>query len=788
MPVVATVITMSLGIGIGVNAAIFSWIQAFVFHPIPGVTNGSSFYLVEPRADTGSYPGASWLEYCDLRERVNSLPELFAFRMASLTVGESGHAERAYGLLVSGNYFSALGLHPALGRFVRPDEVAPGTSVPIVVISHAFWQTHFGGTSTVLGRTVLVNGRALTVVGITPPQFQGTIIGLDFDLWVPATLAPALFAGSEELEDRSQRGYTMAGLLGAGRTIPAAQLELQDAMRQLAHDYPGTNAGVSGELLPFWQTPRGPQRLFVRALTMLQSVLILLLLAVCGNTANLLLARASTREREVGVRMALGAGRWRVASLLLTENLVLAILGAGIGVLVALWGSQALRAIPIYTGLPVRLQTGVDLAGLSFALGLGILCGLMFGVAPAIKLARLDSLRALRPGSIAGGRSRLRNALMGTEVGLALVVLIVAALFFRSFRETREVDPGFRRDGVLLAAYDLTGRNLGDRATREFIARLLQAIRAMPAVDAASIAVSVPLDIHGMPLRPFTLEGRAATNSVPDRALSNTVTADYFKTMGIPLTRGADFTALNDEVTPPQAIVNEEFVRRYLEGGEALGRRITVRGRSYVIVGVARTSLYDSFGEPPMPMIYFSYRDRLPPLGELHVRTRPGAELLLGPGVRRVVTALDPTLPVYNVRTLSDHVETNLFLRRIPVRLFTVLGPLLLALATIGIYAVVAYSVSRRTMEIGLRLALGARPNRVVVQIIRESLVAIIIGGVVGWLVAFVVAIHAIPGGAIDPFIFAGVPAILLLVAMTACWFPARRATRIDPVAALRQD
>ena len=695
MPGLAAVVIVSLAIGIGVNTAVFSWIQLVIFHPLPGVSDAGSFQLLEPRAASGSYPGVSWLEYRDLRERLPSFRDLLAFRMVPFNVGEVGRAERTYGLLVSGNYFSELGLRPVLGRFVLPEEAERAGSAPVVVISHEYWQTRFAAAPGAVGQTVRVNDRLLTIIGVAPPGFQGTVLGLNFDLWVPATLAPVLLGGSRELEDRSLRGYAVMGKLQPGATRAQAQAEADRAMSQLAQLYPESNATMQAEVLSLWKAPRGPQRLFARALGILQGLMLLLLLAVCGNTANLLLARASARQREIGVRMALGAGPARVVSLLLTESLLLALLGAGLGAAIAVWGTQALRAVPLTGAFPIKFQTSVDAAGLAFAILLGVACGLVFGVAPAMHLARVNPQFALRSGSRMGARSRMRNALMASEVALALVVLLAAALFFRSFHETRETDPGFRREGVLLAAYDFTGRNVDGSSAREFAARLLQRLRALPAVEGAAIAMSVPLDIHGMPQRPFTLEGRARTEAGLDQALMNIVTPGYFTTMGIPLRAGTDFADLNDATTPPQAIVNEEFVRRYLGSAEPIGRRLQGRERRYVIAGVVRNSLYDSFGEPPTPIIYFSYRDLPVAVGEIHVRTRVGAEMLLAPEVGRVVRDLDPTLPVYDVRTLTEHVEKNLFLRRIPARMFVVLGPLLLVLAAIGIYAVVAYTVSQ---------------------------------------------------------------------------------------------
>jgi ABC-type antimicrobial peptide transport system permease subunit len=324
-------------------------------------------------------------------------------------------------------------------------------------------------------------------------------------------------------------------------------------------------------------------------------------------------------------------------------------------------------------------------------------------------------------------------------------------------------------------------------AARRFAARLLEQLRALPGVESAAIATSVPLDIHGLPLRSFTLEGRPQNEDRPDRALSNLVTPGYFATMGIALRAGKDFTDLADATSPPQAIVNEEFARRFIEPGEPIGRRLRVRNTDCLIAGVVSNSLSESFGEPPTPVVYLSYRDRPAFAGEIHVRSRPGTETLLAPEIQRIVRDLDPALPIYDVRTLSEHVEKNLFIRRIPARMFVVLGPLLLMLAAIGIYAVVDYTVSRRTTEIGVRLALGATAGRVLRQIVSESLRVVAAGVLVGWAFAFMVDLHLL-GGVIYLSIFVGVPALLIGVAAFACWLPAWRAVGIGPLEALRHE
>jgi predicted permease len=785
-PIVAGVVIGSLGIGIGVNTAVFSWVQAVILRPLPGVADAASFQLIESRTENGAHPGSSWLEYRDLRTRLPSLPNLLAFRMAPFTVGAADHVERSYGLLVSDNYFSALGLPPAAGRFLRPEEVArPGTE-PVVVISYEFWETRFNRSPDAIGQTLRVNERPLTIIGVAPAGFQGTVLALNFDLWIPATMASVLFAGSRELDDRSLRGYNLMAHLGRGVSAARAQGEVDAAMRELALLYPQTNDKVGAEVLPFWRAPRGPQLMLARAILVLQGVMLLVLLAVCGNTANLILARASARQREIGVRLALGSGPWRITASLLTESLTLALLGAAVGAALAVWGTQVLRAVPMIGAFPIKFQTSVDIVTLTFAMALGVACGFIFGLAPALQLARVDPQSAMRAGVQSAGRSRTRNALMSTQVALALIVLTAAALFFRSFRETRETDTGFRREGVLLAAYDRSAKNPTGAQSLSFASTLVDRLAALPNVDAAAIATSVPLDIHGLPLRSFAIEGRARADAGMDQALNNVVTPGYFKTLGIPLRDGHDFAALNDATSPPQVIVNEAFVQRYLAGAQAIGRRIESRGKSYVIIGVVRTTISDSFGERPTPVLYFSYRDRPAATGEIHIHSARAAEQV-APEIRRVVGELDPGLVVYDIRTLDDHIEKNLFLRRIPARMFVVLGPLLLILAAIGIYAVVSYSISRRAVEIGVRHALGASVNRIVVEITRDTLGAIGWGALIGWIIALLVEIHAARGVIYVPIVL-GVPALLFVVAIIACWIPARRAASADPVVALRNE
>jgi len=730
----------------------------------------------------------SWAEYRDLAPRLQAIEELIAFRMAPLNVGETARTERTYALMVSGNYFSGLGLRPAMGRFIRPDEADVAGAEPVVVLSHDYWQTHFAGDAAAIGRTLQINESRLTVVGVAPEGFQGTIMGLQFDLWVPATLAPVLFAGSTELESRAQRGYAVIGRIRESATEAEATSQLISAMRELANTFPETNGRLSGELRPFWKAARGPQMMFITALAILQGVMLLVLFAVCGNTANLMLARASTRHREIGVRLALGAGPGAVIRLMLAENVILGLLGAAFGILIAWWGTEALRAMPAYGAFPVRFQTSLDGLGLLFAVTLGVGSGLLFGAAPALQLGRVDPQQALRSGSRSAGRSTLRDSLMALQCGLALLVLVVAGLFFQSFVETRDTNPGFRVDGLLIGTYDLGPLTPSDEYAKQFATQLLDRLHRVPSIESAALANAMPLDIHGLPMRGFRIEGRAQTTPQQEQALSNIVSPGYFRTMGIPFVMGEDFAPLSDSAAPPQVIVNEEFVRRYIAPAEPVGRRLMNGNTSYTIAGVVKTSTYDAFGEPPTPAFFFSYRDRPRWMSEVHVRAKAGAEGLLASEMQRAVREIDASLPVYNVRTMTEHIDRNLFLRKIPARMFVIIAPLLLALVAIGIYAVVSYSVSQRTTEIGVRIAMGATGDRVVRQIVKEGLLVISAGLILAWVIAGMVQLHLFNRGPGGWIVLMAAPLALFVVAVFSCWLPARRATTVDPVVALRAE
>jgi predicted permease len=446
--------------------------------------------------------------------------------------------------------------------------------------------------------------------------------------------------------------------------------------------------------------------------------------------------------------------------------------------------------MPTPQGMQVTFFTGIDTTSLLFACALGLAAGIVIGLPPAWQLARARSDAAFRAGGAVAGRHRLRDTLLALQTAIALIVLVVAGMVLKNFAASKSSDPGFTREGVLLAAYDLRGRapEVSAATSLEFAARALDSLRALPDVQAAALATSVPLDIHGAQSTAFVLEGRAHADNASDRALMNTVTPGYFATMGIGIVKGHDFADLRDAAAPPQVVVNEAFARQYATGFDPLGRRVTARKRTYTIAGVVRDSFYNAYGEPPTPFIYFSQRDNPSASMEIHARVRSGPETGIAAAVREAVHRLDPSLPLYNVRSLDAHVDSNLVFQRIPARMFMVLGPLLLGLAALGIYAVVSYGVAQRTPEIGTRIALGATAGRVTRMVVGETMQTVMLGMAGGTVIALLVGSGALLRDAVSMALVAGIAVIFLLVALGACLVPARRASQVDPMKALKAD
>ncbi|HUR60338.1 MAG TPA: FtsX-like permease family protein, partial [Opitutaceae bacterium] len=524
-----------------------------------------------------------------------------------------------------------------------------------------------------------------------------------------------------------------------------------------------------------------------------QTFSFLVLVVVCINTANLLLARATVRRREIGIRLAVGAGPARIMRQLLTESLLLALAGTALGILGAHWGVDAIHFLKMPTSVPIRIEPVFDTGALLFAVGLGTMCGLLFGLAPALQLARLDVLPALRSGAGAlVGRHRFRDVLVAAEVAVALVVLILAGLFYRSFHNAQATHSGYDDDRVLLASVDLLALGYDGERRLDFARDVHARLLAHPQIEAAAIAYKPPLELHGLPKASVLIDGAKLPSHAQSQVIWCPTTPGYFAAMGIPLVAGTDVADLTQRDRPLDAVINETAARTFWPGRSALGHTFTLNGKTFQVAGVARDAKYESLGERPHPAVWPTLRMGVMASPTFYVRARTGNPLALLPALRAIVRNADASLAVYEGRTLAQHIDNNLAIQRVSARFLSALAPAALILAAIGLYAVLAYAVAQRTQEIGVRLTLGATPRGVVFQIVRQGMKVVALGAALGWLVAFGLGWYLRPKliglGHLDPGIYLGIPAALLLVAAFACWLPARRAARVDPIAALRAE
>lgn len=788
-PGLSAVVVLSLALGIGVNTAIFSFLGATVFRPLPAVEADVLSVTINQRHRRS---WASWQEYRDVSERLSTLAEITAQSIRPVAIEDGARTERVWSELVSGNFFSAFGVRPALGRFFRPEEAAAPGSAPVAVISHGLWQSRFGGSPDVLGRTIPLNGVAFTIVGVTPPKFQGGIMALSFDVWLPFTMAKRLLGDERLFRDRSYRMYQLEAVLRPGVTRAQVERELGLTARAFAADFPDISREISYGLLPLWRGTRSGEILMPVYLT-LQLFAGLVLVVVCTNTANLLLARATARRREIGIRLAVGAGALRIVRLLLAESSLLALAGTVLGVFGALWGVNAIHHLKMPTSIPIRIEPLMDFNALLFAAAVGAACSLFFGLAPALQLARLDVLPALRSGNGAmAGRNRFRDVLVGAEIAVALVVLILAGLFYRSFQNAQMANPGYDIHRVLLASVDLLGRGYGDDRRMEFVRTVHARLGAHPQVEAAAIAYVPPLELHGLPKGTVKIDGVRLASDADAEVIWTASTPGYFATMGVPIVAGQDLAPLDQTKRPLDAVINETAARQYWPGRSPLGHRFTLMDRTYEVVGVVRDTKYESLAEAPHPAVWLTLRAGLMSTPNFYVRTRSGDPLTLLPALRDIVRNADSSLVVYEGRTLAQHIDNNLAIQRVSANFLGALAPIALALAAFGLYAVLAYAVALRTQEIGVRLTLGATPRGVVLHIVCQGMKVVAIGAGAGWAVAaglgWFFRAKFVGVGFGDLEISVGIPVMLLIVAAVACWLPARRAAEVDPVVALRNE
>ena len=799
----AAVAVLTLALGIAVNTTVFGWINTVLLHPFPCVGDARELALIETVTPGGEYVvNTSVLDYLDYRRDLKLVSGVALGRFTPLSMGPPGRTQRAWAELVSPNYFDVLQVKPILGRSFGPDErrEVEGAN-PVAIISHRIWQTQFQGDPNVLGKNIVLNRNRLTIIGVAPPGFRGSLAGVLFDVWAPITLATAMGTGNGTLHYRATRDETSTIVrLKPGVRLEQARAEAAALGRRLAEMYPETNRGVDLTLTPLWQGHLGTQGILGKPLKILMAVCILLLLIACANVANLLLARAVSRQKELGIRLALGARPIQVIRQLLIETLVVATAGALAGVFLAMGMGRTLALLVAVQDVPLDLGGGIDLATLTFTVALTILTTLISGLAPAAMAAHSDLEETLKEGGRSGGAGRrshrLRGSLVAGEMSLAIVALIGAGLLWQSFRNASGIQPGFDRTNVSVSQFYLSYAGYSGPEQWRFCRELRSRMEAQPGVIGVTYSDVVPMSTPSggglTPWHKLEIPGYVPAPNEQMMIHRATVPPGYFKLLGIAMLEGRDFTESDSVDAPMVIIVNETFARRFFHGSYPIGRKVGLEGNLPTVVGLVKDSKYHTPTEGPLPFFYIPFRQWFYPGLNFSVFVKTaGDPLRITPVLRREALALNQDA-TFTTRMLADANALSLSNLNVGASLLSTVGALSLLLAAIGLYSVMSYAVSQRTQELAIRMALGAQAGQVLRQVLRQALVMTAPGVLVGLVIAFaaarVVGDMLVSVSVTDPLTFAGAAVFLGLVAALASYFPARRATKCDPMTSLRSN
>ncbi|MDE3135770.1 MAG: ABC transporter permease [Acidobacteriota bacterium] len=790
-PGFVAIAVVALALGIGANSTVFSWVNATLLNPIPGLSHTSQVVAVtRNRSGSLSYP-----DFKDLRDRTKSFSGMTAFSLGPMSLTGIEKPERVWGMLVSANYFPVLGVKPVLGRGFLPSEDSATNGAPVAVISYRLWQRRFGGNRAILGQTIHLDTHPFTIVGVAPPVFQGSTSGLRAEIWIPVTMALELGGEESFLTARGTEWLQVLGRLRPSVGREQAQAELTTIYKQLAHQYPDSHRGENRvSLYPLWRAPNGANAFFSQLLPILMALAGGVLLLACANLANLLLARGVARQREMAIRLSLGSGRGPLMRQVLMESLILSLAGGVLALPVTLWAAGQFMNFAPVTNLPVWISVKVDGRVVLATLLISVLTTVLFGMLPALRAGAIQPASVLKEegASVAGGgrKARLSRGLAVTQIALSLVLLVSAGLFIRSFRATKQFDPGFDARGVLLESYDLLPNGYSPSDGIAFDRQVLENARALYGVREASLADFVPLGFSSNNIS-FTPEGYVAGPHEAVVAGYAHVSPGYFSTMRIPIVLGRDFTAVDSADSALVVIVNQALADRYWQGQDVVGKRMKVEGSWRTIVGVVRTTDYSELNEPPEPFLYLPLFQSFSSGVVLHVRTSGDPRAAAGT-VMQVIHRLNADLPVFDVATLEDRIGAGTFTLHMAGAFVGAFGALALVLAAVGLYGVIAYGARQRTHEIGIRLALGARPADVGKMVLGQGARLALVGVGIG-LVASIGAARLVRSllfgvGAMDPVTFVVVTALLIAVALLACYVPARRAMRVNPIDALRHE
>jgi macrolide transport system ATP-binding/permease protein len=794
-PGFSTLAVLCLTLGIGANAAVFSWVEGILFRPYPAVAHQERLLAVAGAATGQS--GAeeiSWPDFLDLRRSCMLCEDLFVSKITNSTLSIGERAEIAVGSIVSANYFDAIGVHPILGRGFEPGEDVGNDSHPVVVISYQLWRNRFKGDPEIIGKTQPFNNLPHTIIGVAPEGFYGTFVGWAMQFWVPASMEETFESGGYKLEDRGARWIEAYVRLKPRVSRAQAQQEISAIASRLEKDYPATNRGRGIGLWPLWQTPFNNAGTLLPTLEVMVVVVAFVLLIACANVGNLLLVRSVARRHEMSIRMAIGAGRFRLFKQLLTEGLILSALGTAGGLLVAYWCRHVLvLLLPVRSGRTMYLPGEIDWRVLALSAGICLTVTLMVGLVPAFQTRNLDLAGSLKAESSAvtgaRGRARMRSGLVVVQVCLSFILLVGAALLLKSLQKIRTTSPGFSTTSVVTTGVSLTAAGYDAQRAKTFQDDLIDRLGALPGVDSAAFARVTPLGYGTYSSTPIAVDGYQPTLEEQPAIEFNQVSPGYFETLGIPLLSGREFTRTDDETAPPVAIVNRTMMLRYWGGQDPVGRRLQVKGRWARVVGVASDSKYESMRETPRPFFYLPLRQDFVKQPALYIRTTQPLRGVLAAVVREV-HALDENLALYEMITLQEQVKRSTSPQLVAVTLVSALGGLALLLAGVGLYGVMSYTVAQNARELGLRMALGADATNLLRLVVSRGLrltAAGVLFGLVGAL-----ALTRLLGKLLynvsphDPLVFASALIVMTTAAVTACLLPARRAARTDPARVLR--
>ena len=794
-PGFSLVAVITLALGIGANSTIFSWINSTLLNPLPGVSRTGELLTLTAGGTETSPHVFSYPDYLDLRSRTKTLSGVLAASLYPIDLTGVGKPERIWGQMVSANYFDLLGVRPILGRGFSPDEEGKPGGAAVAVISYRMWRLRYGGDSRVLGKQLNLNRHPFVIVGVAPAVFQGSQTGLRSEVWIPLVMEQDITQNAQLLQDRGRNWLLLMGRLAPGEKASDARPELDLLMQQIARQFPEAHpAEIHCGVYPLWHAPGGANAYFYVLLPLLLAIAGVVLLLACANVANLMLVRSVARRREMAIRLSLGASRSRLVQQMMVESLLLALGGAALAMLATIWTAGTFMKFIPPAGIPLGLNVQADKTVLFTTLLISLVTAVVFGTLPALRSSRLAPADVLKEESAATGggirKARLSTALVVAQISMSLLLLVCAGLIAQGFRKEQKFNPGFRADHLLLMSFDLFSSAYTGDQTAEFDRELQTRLENLPGVQSAALADWIPMGFALSTSR-VAPQGYVPQPHEDMDVKKASVSPGYFKTMEIPLLAGRDFTASDDAKSALVTIINRTFAQRFWPGKSAIGMQVDVAGKMWTVVGIAQTSDYDGLNETPQPFFYRPLSQDPSAIAAIHVRTF-GDPMASAKTVENAVHDLNADLPVYDTTTMASRVEVASTGERIAGTFVGLFGVLALVLAAVGIYGVVAYVTRQRTHEFGIRLALGARPKDllglVLNQGLRVSLLGVAIGvGLAALLTRYIVSLIFTVSPR-DPWVFAGVSLLLCVVALAACYLPARRAAKVDPLVALRYE